>query len=308
MDLEIMLDGSEKVRYRDPAIPIYVSRGDLKGMTNMAALCHWHEDIELLLPLQGHLTYNVNGTQVTVQEGNAIFVNSRQMHYGFSADGTDCIYICVTFRPQLLCANETIRDRYILPVLTSTRFSHMVLRRGIPEHRPLLAAICRIDGLEREENPGKEMLQLANLLELWQGIYRLAEDRINEAASADGNVRIQRQMLEYIRTHYQERISVDAIAAAGGVCRTKCCQIFKKYLGRTPNDYLNSFRLEKGMELLKSTGMSVTEVANSCGFSNPSYFTEMFTKHKGCSPKEYRKTSGAEKKHREVPEPPECCL
>lgn len=291
MNLTVMHDGSEQIHYRDPSIPIYVSRGDLRTFPNMAALCHWHEDVEVLMPLRGYLAYNINGTQVNIQEGDAIFVNTRHMHYGFSADGTDCEYICITFRPQLLCANEEIQNRYVLPLLTSPHFTHMLLRQSIPEHQPLLAAICRIEALYQARLPGFEMLELASLFQLWQGIYQLAEHQISEAVSADVNVLIQKKMLEFIRTHYQERITVDAIAAAGGVCRTKCCRIFKQYLGRTPNDYLNSFRLEKGMELLKSTGMTITEIADACGYTSASYFTELFTKQKGCPPKVYRKNN-----------------
>lgn len=291
MNLTVMQDGSEQIHYRDPSIPIYVSRGDLRTFPNMAALCHWHEDVELLMPLRGYLTYNVNGANVTVQEGNAIFVNARHMHYGFSVDGTDCEYICITFRPQLLCSNEEIQNRYVLPVLTSPHFSHMVLRKSIPEHRPLLSSIRRIDAFYQERMPGFELLELSTLFSFWQGIYQLAEAHIGDAVSTDVNVLIQKQMLEFIRTHYQERITVDAIAAAGGVCRTKCCQIFKKYLNHTPNDYLNSFRLEKGMELLRSTEMTITEIANACGYTGASYFTEMFTKQKGCPPKVYRKSN-----------------
>ena len=48
MDLKVLQDGSENIRYQDPAVPIYVCRGDLAGMTNMSALCHWHEDVERL--------------------------------------------------------------------------------------------------------------------------------------------------------------------------------------------------------------------------------------------------------------------
>lgn len=291
MNLTVMQDGSERIHYQDPSIPIYVRRGDLRSLSNMSALCHWHEDTELLMPLRGYLAYNVNGTRVTVQEGNAIFVNARHMHYGFSADGTDCEYICITFRPQLLCASEEIRNRFVLPILTSPSFSHMVLRKSIPEHRAYLAALCRIDALYQQKLPGFELQALANLYTLWQGIYQLAQEHIEAAVSTDVNLLIQKQMLEFIRTHYQDRITVDAIAAAGGVCRTKCCQIFKKYLNRTPNDYLNSFRLEKGMELLKSTGMTITEIADACGYSSASYFTEMFSKQKGCSPKVYRKNN-----------------
>lgn len=289
MNLTVMRDGSERIQYQDAAVPIYVSRGDLRSLSNMAALCHWHEDVELLMPLRGHLSYNVDGTVVTVQEGNAVFVNARHMHYGFSADGRDCEYVCITFRPALLCANEEIRNRYVLPILTSPNLTHMVLRKVVPEHRPLLAAITRIDGIYQEKLPGFEMQAIANLYSLWQGLYQNAQGQIGEAVSGDVNVLIQKQMLEFIRTHYRERVTVDAIAAAGGVCRTKCCQIFKAYLGRTPNDYLNSFRLEKGMELLKGSTMTITEIAEACGFSSASYFTEMFTKQKGVPPTAYRK-------------------
>lgn len=289
MNLTVMQDGSERIHYRDPTIPIYVSRGDLRRFPHMSALCHWHEDVELLMPLRGYLTYNVSGINQVIREGNAIFVNARHMHYGFSADGTDCDYLCLTFRPQLLCANEEVKNRYVLPVLASPHFTHLVLRESIPEHRPLLAAVRRIATLDQEKAPGYEMLELSNLYILWQGIFRLAGSQLAEAVSTDVNALVQKQMLEFVRTHYQERISVDAIAAAGGVCRTKCCQLFRRYLSRTPNDYLNSFRLEKGMELLKSTSMTVTEIADACGFGSASYFTELFTRQKGCSPTAYRK-------------------
>lgn len=291
MNLTVMRDGSEQIHYGNPSIPIYVSRGDLRTFPNMAALCHWHEDVELLMPLRGYLAYIVDGTQVNIQEGDAIFVNTRHMHYGFSTDGTDCEYICITFRLDQLCANEEIKNRYVLPILTSPHLTHMVLRSEVAEHRPALTAIRQIDAIHHERSPGFELQELSCLFRLWQTLYTIIEQHIGEAVSTDVQVLIQKRMLEFIRTHYQERITLNEIASAGGVCRTKCCQIFRQYLGRTPNDYLNSFRLEKGMELLKSTGMTITEIAGACGFSSASYFTEMFTKQKGCSPKAYRKAS-----------------
>ena len=288
MNLTVMRDGSEQIHYSNPSVPIYISRGNLRTFPDMAALCHWHEDVELLMPLRGYLSYLVDGTQVHIGEGDAIFVNTRHMHYGFSADGTDCEYIFITFRLEQLRANEGIKNRYILPILTSPHFTHLVLRNGIAEHRPALAAIRQIDDVYQKRRPGFELEELSALFSLWYALYGIVEKHIGEAVSTDVQVLIQKQMLEYIRTHYQERITLNEIASAGGVCRTRCCQIFRQYLGRTPNEYLNSFRLERGMELLKSTDMTITEIAGTCGFSSASYFTEMFTKQKGCSPKAYR--------------------
>lgn len=289
MALAIMQDGSERIAYRDPAFPVYIRKSNLTIFPEMAFLCHWHEELELLVALKGHLCYNVNGTVVTIREGEAIFVNSRQLHYGFSSDRSDCDYLCICFQPQLLHANPEIWNRFVLPLLSSRSFTHLLLRPEEPEHRHLLNILIRMGQLEEEQEEGCEMQLMACLFSFWQGLFRLSEQALSEEVSTDANVLIQKKMLDYVRTHYGEKLSVDAIAASGGVCRTKCWQIFRKYLNQTPNDYVNSFRLEKGMQLLKSTRMSVTEIAQECGFSSGSYFTELFTRQKGCTPTQYRK-------------------
>lgn len=110
-----------------------------------------------------------------------------------------------------------------------------------------------------------------------------------------------KQMLGFVHRQYSERITLEQTAAAGGVSRSKCCQIFKKYMGSSPNDYVVSFRLEKAMEQLRTTDQMVTDIAFSCGFNSASYFAEVFTNKKGCTPREYRrkKRKATIPKHRE---------
>lgn len=282
MDLDVMLDGSERIRYQDPAVPIYITRGNLKNMTNMAALCHWHEDVELLLPYNGYLSYNVNGNQVFIAEGNAIFVNSRQMHYGYTTDGTDCEYHCICFKPELLCGHRSLYEKFVMPLLTNNRISYLLLEKENPAHGAVLDTIRIIAGWK-----GWDMALLGKLHALWQGIYEITAEE-NFPLQQDRNLDTLKQMLSFVHTQYSERITLEAIAAAGGVSRSRCCQIFKKYIGRSPNDYVTSFRLEKAAELLRSTDQMVTEVAFSCGFNSASYFAEVFSRQKGYSPKEYR--------------------
>ena len=282
MNLDVMLDSSERIRYQDPSIPIYITRGDLKHLTNMAALYHWHEDVELLLPYKGYLSYNVNGQQIQIAEGNAIFVNSRQMHYGYSTDGTDCEYHCICFKPELLCGHQYLYKKFVMPLLTNNRISYLLLEKDNPAHGPVLDAIRTIVDWK-----GRDMALLGKLHELWQGIYDIAEGE-NQSLQQDRNLDTLKQMISFVHTQYSERITLDAIAAAGGVSRSRCCQIFKKYMGHSPNDYVISFRLEKAAELLRSTDQMVTEVAFSCGFNSASYFTEVFIRQKGCTPTQYR--------------------
>ena len=284
MNLTVMQDGSERVSYEEPAIPLYVRRGDLKQFSGMAALCHWHDDVELLLPLRGHLRYNVNGNLTDVGERQAIFVNARQMHFGYSADGTDCQYVCIAFRPQGLWGNEMLTRRFTLPVLSAAQFPCLLLKE-----QALLDPIHRLDALYQTRDPGFELLALSALAAFWQGLYVRVQRETELSPAGDGNLRALRQMLDCIRTRYAERLTLETVAAAGGVCRTRCCQLFRQYLNRTPNDYLTSFRLEKGMELLRSTSLPVTEIAAACGFSGSSYFAERFSQAKGCSPTQYRR-------------------
>lgn len=282
MNLDVMQDGSEIVHYQNPNVPIYIVYGNLSYFPDMTALCHWHEDIELLLAIKGHLSYNVNGQLVHIEEGNAILVNSRQMHYGFSGDGTDSNYICVCFKPELLCAQESLYNRYVIPVLTNSSFPYFLLEKEKPEHAKILELI-RLMPIIRN----REMEATGKLYELWQEIYKLSESE--NPATTDENLESLKQMLAFVRTQYAEHITLKQIATAGGVGRSKCCQIFKKYMGRSPIDYLNSFRLEKAIELLRENDLSITEVAHACGFGSSSYFTEIFTREKGCTPSKYRK-------------------
>lgn len=289
MNLTVLRDGSERIFYSNPALPIYVNRGNLRDLSGMSALCHWHENVELLLPYKGHLTYNVNGSLIHIPEGCGIFVNSRNLHYGFSQDGTDCEYFCVTFPPQLLCCNEDLANRYVLPLLTDSHFPHILLESNKPEHSSILAAMRRLDSLYQEKPACFEMQAYSILFALWAALLASSRKTAQEAGTEDPHLPIVRRMVEFIRSHYMERITLEQIAASGGVCRSSCCQLFKKHLGHTPNDYLNSYRLERGVELLRSGSLSVTEIADRCGFSSSSYFTELFTRSKGCSPSAFRK-------------------
>ncbi len=287
MNLTVLQDSSEQIHYNNPCIPIYVRRGNLRSFSNMAALCHWHDDVELLLTRQGYLNYNINGSTVRLAEGSAIFVNSRQMHFGYSADGTDCEYVCITFRPQLLCGNEELVNQYVFPVLSAPQVPYLLFKAAI--HEAVLALLDQIDTLYDTKPVGYELSALSCLFALQAELYQYVARHTDALAAGDSCLRIVRKMLDYIRTHYAEHITLEAIANAGCVCRTRCCQMFKQYLNMSPIDYLNSFRLEKGMELLKQTDLSITEISSACGFSSPSYFAERFLMAKGCTPTQYRR-------------------
>ncbi len=54
-------------------------------------------------------------------------------------------------------------------------------------------------------------------------------------------------------------------------------RLFQRYVGHSPKQYHQQLRLQRARRLLIQTGMSVSEVSNACGFSNPSYFSRCYS-------------------------------
>lgn len=103
----INIDRSEKVIYDKPDYPVYIRKGVLSSYPDYRAESHWHDDVEFILILEGSMQYNVNGEIVTLKTGEGIFVNTRQLHFGYSKDKSDvslsvfyCIRYCYVFRAR----------------------------------------------------------------------------------------------------------------------------------------------------------------------------------------------------------------
>ena len=95
---------------------------------------------------------------------------------------------------------------------------------------------------------------------------------------------------QYIRDNYQnENMSLQSVASSVNVSSNHFSAIFRKETGETFIDYLTAVRMEKAKELLICTSMKTSEVGFEVGYRDPHYFSYIFKKSAGMSPKEYRR-------------------
>lgn len=80
---------------------------------------------------------------------------------------------------------------------------------------------------------------------------------------------------------------VDDLCREVAMSRTAFYNKLKAVTGKSPNDFIRIFRLERAAELLTAEGLNVTEVADRVGFSDPKYFSSCFRRHFGVSPSKY---------------------
>lgn len=289
IEISRLKDSSEIIHYNNPGIPLYIKKRRLSSYANMEALCHWHEDMEYIRTLEGRMAYYVNGEKIIIREQDALIINSRQMHYGFSENKEDCSFLCILFRLQLLNSNPEITEKYIRPIMEHPELPWLYLHGDCPEERQIISHFDRIYDLQQQMEPCFELKILSGLTAVWADLYQLlSSDFLPFHTVNDENLTIQRNMITFIYEHYGSRLSLEDIAASGHVCRSKCCRIFKQYLNRSPVEFLNAYRLEVSMRYLTDTSMTITEIALACGFQSPSYYSEIFQQYKGCTPSRYR--------------------
>jgi AraC family transcriptional regulator len=97
-----------------------------------------------------------------------------------------------------------------------------------------------------------------------------------------------RRLLEYMRVHYAEPLTLDVLAREGGVSRFHFVHLFKNAVGYTPHQYIIRLRMQAAVELLAEMENGVLDVALACGYKNAAHFAAAFKRHVGCSPSEYR--------------------
>jgi AraC-like DNA-binding protein len=288
---KIMQDASEIVRYDEVGIPLSIREGLLSAYPNHRALCHWHEDIEWVYIRSGQMNYYMNGKRVLLNTGEALMVNSRQMHYGYSENGQDCDFIRILCHPKIFITNSVLYQSYIAPVLSNPSLEYLHLKPEFPEDAEALQLLPEILRIKKEHPAAYEIEAAALLSLLWCRLLRSHPMMPNEAAAKpkEPDLLVQRDMVSYIYSHYSESINLDEIAAAGKVCRNKCCQIFRRYLNQSPIDFLNHYRLEVSCHLLNNTKLSIAEICTACGFNHQSYYSKIFLRTYSCSPRDFRK-------------------
>ncbi len=100
---------------------------------------------------------------------------------------------------------------------------------------------------------------------------------------------IIKQIIDYLAGHYTENISLATLADLFHVNKSYLCQLFKQQTGQNFNEYLTKIRIERAKELLLHPENNINTVGNLVGFSNPSYFAQVFKNLVRITPSEYVK-------------------
>ena len=270
--------------------PFLVSYQKLSEYESGSFMWHWHPEIEITYVRKGTMCYKVNNLVYHLKEGDIVFNNSGALHSGTMENQEDCTYIPVTFDPRLIYGffQSTINSKYVDPVIQDSLLPAICIDQSEPWHRPFREYLLRIIALD-EKKPDFYELDITICL---QSMWRLLLEHITyePQVSRENSLEYDRikKILSYIEDNYQNKITLKDIAGHIHLCESECTRLFKRHMNTTLFAFLQEYRIERSLEFLQS-GEPVSTVALNTGFSDPNYYSKVFAKIKGCSPREYRK-------------------
>ena len=132
-----------------------------------------------------------------------------------------------------------------------------------------------------------------NIFEKYSLCYKILEKLIDMAIPIFSNTnQLLSNSVVYMTENYHKHISIDELAQIAYMSKPNFYTAFKKQFGNSPIAYLNHYRLSIASEKLIETNIPINEICRTVGINDSLYFSKIFKKTYGISPKEYRNTYG----------------
>ncbi|WP_114749539.1 helix-turn-helix domain-containing protein [Pleomorphovibrio marinus] len=244
-----------------------------------------HNEIELNFLPEGTMTYLVNGRKVQIPNQRLAVFWALTPHQIIHFEKEAPYYVCTIPFVQFLDWGLPGRFVDILlkgEIVVSERIAEGTLDQLLFEH------------WIRDFREGNREAVEVSMQEIRGRIGRLALSakqipRKEEQPRLPQGANLVEKMVLYIADNYTDPIKTADIGKAVGLHPDYANSLFKKTFGITLSDYLVEQRLFHAQRRLSLSGDTVTNIAFESGFNSISRFNAAFSKHCGCSPREYRK-------------------
>ncbi len=248
----------------------------------MGNYVHWHQRVEFLYILRGKYLVAIGEQQYVCEPGDFIVIHSGEIHNIFSLEKGE-LYIC-TFDPTILYGIQS-EIRFIRSHISRKELKDA----GLTEETEKFFQEFLTEKVSMRS--GYEMLIQANIIRLYALLVRHFEKDTPTANKNLEKFRHFQKALEYISENYSENITLRNIAKELSYNPTYVSTLFVAYTGVNFKNYLDTFRIRQAVKLLKSTDLTVADIAASCGYGNIRTFNNVFKRIAGTSPSELRKSN-----------------
>ena len=258
---------------------------------------HKHNFLELIYVISGSAVHYIDDTEYKVTKGDLLLIDTDQTHFHKSETGV--LFADMVLLPEFISENlystHTAIDIFAYYLYNSEQFSTNGLPRtplirfkgnGLIAADAIVNAMCD-EILNRGSNYAEIVSSYLNIL--FYMIIRNIETTNSDRVMNDIRDIIP-GIIDYIEKHASSQISMNEMAKKYFYSPAYFSRAFKKNFGVSFSAYVQSVRVQKVIELLDCTTLSVEEISEKIGYHDKRELNRAFKNVTGTTPGEYRKT------------------
>ncbi len=220
--------------------------------------------------IKGSMKIEYNHISFIANMGETVMINCHKPHKYSSRGNLDTIW----FHFDGLNAQLLYKELQVL-------YNSIVLIKNVPE---VVNRIYKIHNIYKLGKKTSEAIQSAYIAHILGEFFK------NSSAVNNNQNNVVDKVINYIEENYGQVMPIEELAQIAGLSEYYFSRLFKKQTGYTLHEYIIKTRIINSKILLKSTKMSLREIAYNCGFSNESSFSNTFKKIVNMTPGAFRNT------------------
>lgn len=248
---------------------------------------HEHSAVEILLTLEGSVTYTVEDIVYQVRKGEVLII-PPDMQHSLSMGENSSRYLYL-FEPEGILSMRDIK--------TLAPYFHRPfhLRDGSEAHVRIRELLLKLKDIYEKRELMWNTACYSYLLRIYAILGQRYLNGVRSRATDGGRIvesEVITAAMTYINNHYNQDLSLEDVAGFAGFSRYYFSRSFKKQTGYSFKDYLCQKRLQVAMDLLIRSDKSMKDVAVESGFGSVATFNRVFREKKGCTPTQFRAIYG----------------
>jgi len=248
---------------------------------------HNHSAVEILLTLEGSVTYTVDDIVYQVRKGEVLIIPPDMLH-SLSMGEESSRYLFL-FEPEGILSMRDIK------ILTPYFHRPFHLRDGSEAHVRIRELLLKLKDVYEKRELMWNTVCYSYLLRIYAILGQRYLNGVRNR-TVDGGRIVESEVITasmtYINNHYKQDLSLEDVAEFAGFSRYYFSRSFKKQTGYSFKDYLCEKRLQVATDLLIRTDKSMKDVAAESGFGSVATFNRVFREKKGCTPTQFRAIYG----------------
>lgn len=219
------------------------------------------------------------------------FVNVIQLPDAINSK--EAIAVGKNHEPEILLIDLNLNDDDPYAIIKELKAMHPNLRCIFFDEKESfqnIQHVMRMGAIDYLVKPLKEEEVLTSIHRAIISLNQvsLLEHRVGKDSQTNNETILP--MIEYIHNHFHTEINLDDLANFMHLNKAYLCQLFKKEVGMTYVAYLTQYRVEQAKKRLRETSLSLGEISEEVGYTDPAYFSRIFKKQTSISPNQYRQT------------------